>query len=251
MEVTEATAAPHTGARRVLVVDDAPDLTAIVEPVLEREGFAVRCVTSGAEAIESVTSWRPHVVVLDVGLPDMDGLEVCRRIRTISDVYIVMLSARAEEADRLIGLSAGSDDYVTKPFSARELVLRIQAMLRRPRGTEGGTGASPAGEAPRRPLQLGSLEVRPATREALVEGHPVELTKLEFDILLALASRPDQVLERSQLMDFGWGGEFTGTPHVLDVHVSNLRRKLGDGSGSSSRFVRSIRGVGYRIGSGA
>ena len=242
--------------RRVLVVDDAPDLTAIVEPVLAREGFAVRCVASGREALEAVGTWDPHVVVLDIGLPDMDGLEVCRQIRTMSDVYILMLSARSEEADRLIGLSAGSDDYVTKPFSARELVLRIQAMLRRPRGSEAilAAGASGNGNGDgdhgRATVHHGSLEVRPATREALIEGNLVDLTKLEFDILYALASRPEQVLERRQLIDLVWGDEFTGTPHVLDVHVSNLRRKLGDGSGTSSRYVRSIRGVGYRIGTG-
>jgi DNA-binding response OmpR family regulator len=171
-------------------------------------------------------------------LPKVDGIEACRRIRTFSDAYIVMLTARAEEVDKIVGLSIGADDYLTKPFSPRELVARIRAMLRRPRAAEAGT----------EPLRrFGDLTIDRAAREALRNGVPVELTRIEFDLLDALSESARLVLTRSQLLERVWGPSWFGDDHVVDVHIANLRRKLGDDP-RSPRYVRTVRGVGYRMG---
>jgi len=173
-------------------------------------------------------------------LPGVDGIEACRRIRAFSDAYIVMLTAKAEEVDKIVGLSVGADDYVTKPFSPRELVARIRAMLRRPRQ------AADVGEPVRR---FGDLTVDPAAREVLLDGRPVELTRLEFDLLDALSGSPRLVLTRSQLLERVWGPSWFGDDHVVDVHIANLRQKLGDDP-RSPRYIRTVRGVGYRMGTG-
>jgi DNA-binding response OmpR family regulator len=177
--------------------------------------------------------------VLDLMLPGLDGVEACRRIRQFSDAYIVMLTARADESDKIVGLSTGADDYVTKPFSPPELVARVRAMLRRPR-------ASAATAVPRR---VGKLEIDPAAREVRVAGEPVELTKLEFDLLDVLSAEPGVVFSRVQLLERVWGPGWFGDDHVVDVHLANLRRKLGDDA-LVQRYVRTVRGVGYRIGTG-
>lgn len=185
-------------------------------------------------------SQRPDVVVLDVMLPGMDGIEVCRRIRMFSDAYVVMLTARTEEIDRLIGLSVGADDYLGKPFSPRELVARIRAMLRRPRTPEGDV------QPPRR---FGALQIDPMAREVRLNGDVVNLTRTEFDVMDALSARPRMAFQRRQLLEKIWGEDWFGDDHVIEVHVANLRRKLDDDP-QSPRYIRTVRGVGYRMGVG-
>jgi DNA-binding response OmpR family regulator len=170
-------------------------------------------------------------------LPGIDGIEACRRIRTFSDAYIVMLTARVEEIDRIVGLSTGADDYVTKPFSAAELVARVRAMLRRPR-TGGSEGA--------RVRRFGPLTLDLAAREVRLDGQLVELTRLEFELLGALSERPRLVLSRRQLLERVWGPSWFGDEHVVDVHVANLRQKLADDP-RAPRFIRTVRGVGYAM----
>jgi len=235
------TAAPtDVNLPRVLVVDDEAPLARLVTTYLEGEGFEVQVTGDGSDAIQRARRWQPGVIVLDLGLPGADGLEVCRTVRTFSDCYIIMLTARVEEVDKLIGLSVGADDYITKPFSPRELVARVRAMLRRPR--EGGT---PQGEG----ALFGVLRIDPLGREVFVEGEQVALTRTEFDLLTALANRPSTAFSRSQLIETVWGPGWVGDEHLVDVHVGNLRRKLGD-SASASKFIKTVRGVGYRMGSG-
>ncbi len=226
---------------RALVVEDEPSLARLVASYLEHEGFEVATAGDGERAVEVAREWEPEVIVLDLMLPGVDGIEACRRIRTFSDAYVVMLTARAEEVDKLVGLAIGADDYVTKPFSARELVARIRAMLRRPR-------AAPAQAAPLR--RFGDLAVDPAAREVRRGDGLVELTRLEFDLLAALSERPRVVLSRQQLLERVWGQDWYGDDHVVDVHIANLRRKLGDDP-HAPRYVRTVRGVGYRMGPGA
>jgi DNA-binding response OmpR family regulator len=225
---------------RALVVDDEPPLVRLVRTYLEREGFEVAASGDGAEAVELARVLRPDVIVLDLMLPGLDGIEACRRIRAFSDAYIVMLTARAEELDKIVGLSTGADDYVTKPFSPGELVARIRAMLRRPRAAQGG-------DPPRR---FGDLLIDPAAREVTLAGTPVELTKLEFDLLEALSAQPRLVLSRSQLLERVWGTTWPGDEHLVEVHIANLRAKLGDVPGAA-RYIETVRGVGYRMGRGA
>jgi DNA-binding response OmpR family regulator len=230
-----------SGARpRALVVDDEAPLVDLVRSYLKREGFDVAAATDGETAVDLVRELDPEVVVLDLMLPGMDGIEACRRIRAISDAYVVMLTARAEDVDKIVGLSTGADDYVTKPFSPGELVARIRAMLRRPRG--GGVR-----DAVR---QFGALEIDPLAREVRVAGEPVQLTRTEFDLLAALSEEPRVVLSRRQLMERLWGPTWVGDEHAVDVHVGSIRRKLGDDP-AEPRFVLTVRGVGYRMGPGA
>ena len=224
-----------TGAR-ALVLDDARELRELVGMLLRREGFVVELAADGEEAIELAHTFAPEVIVLDIGLPGMDGVEVCRRLRTFTDAYIVMLTGREEEVDKLIGLSVGADDYVTKPFSPRELVARIRAMLRRPRVTS----------APAEIRRVGDLEIDMGAREVKVGGRVVELTRIEFDLLAALSERSRVTLTRGQLLERVWGPNWFGDDHVVDVHVSKLRQKLGDDA-RAPRHVRTVRGVGYRL----
>jgi DNA-binding response OmpR family regulator len=226
---------------RALVVDDEPPLVRLVSSYLERDGFQVQAAGDGQQAVELARTWGPEVIVLDLMLPWLDGIEACRQIRTFSDAYIVMLTARAEEVDKLVGLGVGADDYLTKPFSPRELVARIRAMLRRPRAAT--AVAAPAGPVRR----LGALEVDPAAREVRLAGAPVELTRLEFDLLEALSERPRMVLTRRQLLERVWGPEWVGDDHLVEVHIANLRRKLGDDP-RRPRHILTVRGVGYRMG---
>lgn len=232
-------------ARRVLVVDDERPLAALVAGYLERDGFEVTQAYDGPAAVEVARSLDPDVVVLDLGLPGMDGVEVCRRLRTFSECYVVMLTARSEEVDRLIGLSVGADDYVTKPFGNRELVARVHAMLRRPRG--GRPHAAPPEEPAR---TFGPLRVEPAGREAFLDDVPVPLTRTEFDVLETLSARPGLAFSRRQIIEAVWDTTWVGDEHLVDVHVGHLRRKLGDDA-AAPRFIRTVRGVGYRMGTGA
>jgi DNA-binding response OmpR family regulator len=236
-----ADATPHR--RRALVVEDERALADLVAGYLSREGFDVEVTGDGEEALGLARRLDPDVVVLDLGLPGVDGVEVCRRLRTYSDCYIVMLTARVEEVDKLIGLSVGADDYLTKPFSPRELVARIRAMLRRPRA------AAVHGSHDAAPFVVGDLIVDAPAREARLAGESVQLTRTEFDVLAALAARPNVVLSRAALLDAVWGGSRVGHEHLVDVHVLHLRQKLGD-TAERQRYIRSVRGVGYRIGAG-
>ncbi len=228
------------------MVDDEVPLARLVGGYLERDGFEVHVVHDGAAALDVLREVDPDVVVLDLGLPGVDGIEVCRRLREFSDCYVVMLTARSEEVDTLVGLAMGADDYVTKPFRPRELMARIQAMLRRPRG--GASGGSPDVEHPER-ITIGALRIDPVGREVTLDGEAVALTRTEFDVLTALASRPGMVFTRRQLIEAVWGPEWYGDEHLVDVHVLHVRQKLGD-TATEQRFVRTVRGVGYRMGTG-
>lgn len=228
-----------TALPRVLIVDDEAPLAQVIASYFERDGFPVATIGDGAAAVDKVRTWDPGVLVLDLGLPGLDGMEVCRKVRTFSDCYIIMLTARADEVHKLVGLSAGADDYMTKPFSPRELLARVRAMLRRPRHT-------PLPEL----TSFGALTMDAAAREVQVDGQPVDLTRTEFDVLAALAARPRSALSRRTLIDAVWGEGWVGDEHLVDVHVAHLRRKLGDDP-SSPRFVLTVRGVGYRMGPGS
>ncbi|MBI3690291.1 MAG: response regulator transcription factor [Mycolicibacterium aromaticivorans] len=244
-------AAPHDAdlGYRALVVDDEKPLAEVVASYLEREHFEVTVCLSGLEALDVARQVDPDVVVLDLGLPGIDGLEVCRQLRTFSDAYVVMLTARDTEVDTIVGLSVGADDYVTKPFSPRELVARIRAMLRRPRSVTApvAPAGEPHSESP--PRVFGPLSIDVASRQVFVDTKPISLTRTEFDILAALSSRPGVVWTRRHLIDEVWGEPWVGNDHLVDVHVGHLRRKLGDNP-AEPKFVLTVRGVGYRMGTG-
>ena len=221
---------------RILVVDDEPPIIELVRGYLTREGWEVTSALDGPAALDAAQAAAPDVVILDVMLPGLDGIEVCRQLRKFSDAYVLMLTARGEEVDRIVGLTIGADDYLVKPFSPRELVARIKALLRRPRRSAAEAVAAPASD----------LEVDEPRRLVRVDGSPVELTALEFDLLALLASDPGVVMRRSALLDRLWGPEFVADDHLVDVHVANIRRKLGDDP-ASPRFIETVRGVGYRL----
>ncbi len=226
-------AQPNPG--RILVVDDEAPILDLVRGYLERDGFEVDTAADGPAGLAAVRAGNPDVVVLDVMLPGIDGIEVCRQLRTFSNAYVLMLTARGEEIDRIVGLTVGADDYLVKPFSPRELVARVKALLRRPRAEARVAPATPAG-----------LDLDEPRRTVRVDGVPVELTALEFDLLAVLARDPGVVIRRQALLDRVWGPAFVADDHLVDVHVANLRRKLGDDS-ARPRFVETIRGVGYRL----
>ncbi len=238
------TSARSTGLR-ALVVDDEMALAEIVASYLVREHFDTRVAHDGAAAVAIARDHDPDVVVLDLGLPGMDGLEVCRQLRTFSDAYVVMLTARDNELDTIVGLSVGADDYVTKPFSSGELVARIRAMLRRPRAAPAAATATPDRPAP---LTFGPLRIDLAAREVFMGEEAVALTRTEFDLLAALSARPGTVLSRRQLLETVREGPWVGNEHLVDVHVGHVRRKLGDDA-AAPRFIVTVRGVGYRMGS--
>jgi DNA-binding response OmpR family regulator len=223
-------------------VDDAPELCLLLEPLLSREGFDVKIVGEGDGAVELARTFEPDVIILDLLLPGIDGLEACRRIRAFSDAYVVMVSAKDTEIDKVVGLSIGADDYVTKPFSPNELVARLRAMLRRPR--RAGRAVAYGGEVTTR--TFGPLTVDTATREVLVNGQIADLTRIEFDLLATLCSRPRLVFTRTQLLETVWGPNWYGDTHVVDVHMSNLRRKLSL-TDPATRFIHTVRGVGFRL----
>jgi DNA-binding response OmpR family regulator len=222
---------------RVLVVDDEPKIRQVVVAHLEAEGFRVAERSNGEEAVEAVRSFDPDVVVLDVMLPGIDGIETLRQIRTFSEVYVVMLTARAEEVDKLVGLSVGADDYITKPFSPRELVARVRAVMRRARGR----GAADADI-----LRFDGLQIDRSRRVVVAGTRDIELSALEFDLLVAIAESPGRVFTRRQLIDRVWGWDFFGDERVVDVHIRSLRATLGDDANDPS-IIGTVRGVGYRF----
>lgn len=204
---------------------------------LEAEGFATVEAADGEAALARAGESDPDLVVLDVGLPRLDGFEVLRRLRARSGVYVIMLTAKTEEVDRVVGLTLGADDYVTKPFSPRELVARIRAVLRRERdATEPEDGR----------LSFSGLVIDPGRREVWVDDAPVELTALEFDLLAALAAHPGWVFTRPQLLERVWGWDYYGSDRVVDVHVAAIRRALDDDP-VDARFIATVRGVGYKF----
>jgi DNA-binding response OmpR family regulator len=227
----------------VLVVEDTDEIRELVTTVLTKAGMDVRAVASGAACMEELRRRVPDVVVLDLGLPDADGTEVCRQIRAETQCYVLMLTARAEEVDLLIGLAVGADGYMAKPFSPRELVARVQAMLRFPRPVQSGAPETTPQESVRR---LAELEVDEDSREVRVDGAVVDLTRTEFDLLAALASRPGRVLQRETLLREVWQTDWEGNLRLVEAHMSNLRRKLV-AAGLHSPEIRTVRGVGYRL----
>ncbi len=237
---------PGAPNRRALVVDDEAPLTEIVGSYLRREGFEVHAARDGLEALALAETVDPDVVVLDVGLPGIDGFEVCRRLRMFSDAYVLVLTARDTEVDTVVGLSVGADDYLTKPFSPRELVARVQAMLRRPR-RQAADGQVAEDRTP--PRRIGALSIDVEGREVRLDDAEIDLTRTEFDLLDALSARPGKVLGRRQLIDIVWGDNWVGNDNIVDVHVGHLRRKLGEDP-AQPRFVTTVRGVGYRMGRG-
>ncbi|MBI4768904.1 MAG: response regulator transcription factor [Chloroflexi bacterium] len=222
--------------RKILVVDDELEIVKLVRAYLERAGFSVVAATDGQQALAVFRHERPNLVILDLNLPGMDGLDVCRALRRDSDVPIIMLTARLEEADRLIGLELGADDYVVKPFSPREIVARTRAVLRR---TEG---------EPVRPevITAGLVSLDMPRRIAAVADQPLDLTTMEFDLLAVLAAHPGQVFTRMQLLEQLQDHAFEGYERTMDAHVKNLRKKLGDNP-HDPRFIETVRGVGYRF----
>lgn len=227
-----------------MVVDDAPDIRELVASMLRKEGFDVIEAIDGTSALSALETDDPDLVVLDLTLPDLDGMEVCRQIRERSDCPIIMLTARSDEIDRVMGLRSGADDYVVKPFSPRELAARVDVVLRRSlagRSAQVGERVDPADDS----RTFGDLVIHPLAHEVEVRGEAVTLTRIEFDILDALSERPRMVHTRAVLRDRVWGPDWFGDDHVVDVHIANLRKKIDRGDGPSA--IRTVRGVGYRM----
>lgn len=222
-------------AQRVLVVDDEATVREVVSHYLERDGFCVRQARDGEEALRSLRAEAPALIVLDLMLPKISGEEFCRRVRAESNVPIIMLTARGRETDRLLGLELGADDYIVKPFSPRELVARVRAVLRR-------SGPGPADHT----LAVANLEIDPAARVVRRNGQPIELTAKEFDLLHFLARHPGQVFSREQLLETVWGWDFEGDPSTVTVHVRRLRVKIEDDV-QRPRLLRTVWSVGYKL----
>ena len=221
---------------KVLVVDDEVPLTGVVGSYLEREGFDVAVAHTGPDAVARARADSPVLIVLDIMLPGFDGIEACRQIRQFSDAYIIMLTARDEEMDKVLGLSMGADDYLVKPFSPRELIARVRAMLRRPR-------AAPDSDTTEL-FTIGTLTMDAQGRTLTLDGNEIELTRTEFDLLAAMMAHPRAVLTRRKLIDAVWGPGWYGDEHVVDVHIGHVREKIGDAA-AEPRFIRTVRGVGY------
>ena len=216
----------------ILVVDDEPNIADLVELYLRREGFRVVQAATGAAGLKAVSDHRPRLVVLDVGLPDIDGLEVCRRLRQSTSLPVIFLTARDTEVDRVLGLELGADDYVTKPFSPPELVARVKAVLRR---TEGGAQTAEV-------VQVGEVAIDVGRREVRVREQPIEFTTKEFDLLHFLAERAGLALSRQQILDGVWGHDWFGDARTVDVHIAQVRKKV-DGAAK----ITTVRGIGYRL----
>jgi DNA-binding response OmpR family regulator len=218
---------------KILLVDDEQSILNLVEAYLKPEGYEVQTAMDGDAALDKARAFKPDIIVLDIMLPVRDGIEVLTTLRRESNVYVIMLTAKTEETDRVVGLSVGADDYLTKPFSPRELVARIKAALRRMQQLvpEGG-----------KVLAFDHLRVDAGSRQVWVDDKSIDLTAIEFDLLKVLAQHRGQVLSREQLLEKVWGGEYFGDFRVVDVHLGHLRQKLGDRS-----FIQTVRGIGYRF----
>jgi two-component system, OmpR family, alkaline phosphatase synthesis response regulator PhoP len=220
----------------ILVADDNPEILRLTRDVLEHAGFSVITATDGRSALQRARGEHPDLIVLDLGLPDLDGLDVARSLRRDSTIPIIMLTARADESDTLVGLELGADDYVTKPFSPKELVARIRAVLRR----------SDSASAPADHLRVGELELDVPRMATFVSGRRVELTPTEFQILAVMARQPGRVFTRSQLLDAVHGVAFESYERAIDAHVKNIRHKL-EPNPREPRFLQTVFGVGYRV----
>jgi DNA-binding response OmpR family regulator len=230
---------------RALVVDDAPENRMLVSALLIQQGFDVEQAADGEAAVRAAEARDVDLIVLDIGLPDINGVEVCRRVRSFSDAYVLMLTSQDTELDKVVGFEAGADDYVTKPFSAAELVGRLKAILRRAQRAHKIAAAS----EPVAVRDFGALTLDPLAREVALDGETLELTRIEFDLLDTLTAEPRVAFTRAQLLARVWGPNWFGDDHLVDVHVSNLRRKLADDPRAPD-FVATVRGVGYRMGPG-
>jgi two-component system alkaline phosphatase synthesis response regulator PhoP len=219
---------------KILVIDDEPSIIKLVEAYLKPEGYEIHTALDGPSGLKAAHAFKPDLVVLDIMLPGMDGIELLSRLRRESDVYVILLTARTEETDKIVGLTVGADDYVTKPFSPRELTARVKAALRR---IQTGTAARYAMTV----LAFRHVRIDAGARQVRVDDHPVELTAIEFDLLKALAENRGRVLTREQLLEKVWGGEYFGETRVVDVHFGHIRQKLGGG------YIVTVRGVGYRF----
>ncbi len=220
---------------KILVIDDEPSITKLVSAYLQPEGYEVHVAADGPSGLKAARAFKPDIVILDVMLPGMDGIELLSRLRRESDVYVILLTARTEETDKIVGLSVGADDYVTKPFSPRELAARVKAALRR-------LNAGGAAGSERDVLSFRRLRMDAAARTVAVDDRPVELTAIEFNLLKALAENRGRALSREQLLEKVWGGEYFGEMRVVDVHLGHIRQKLG-----RDDLIATVRGVGYRF----
>jgi DNA-binding response OmpR family regulator len=225
-------------ANRILVVDDARIVTEVVERYLRLEGYEARVAEDGAQALKIAREWHPNLVVLDLMLPEIDGLEVCRQLRHDGSVPIIMLTAKGEETDRIVGLELGADDYIAKPFSPRELVARVKSVLRR---TMDGAGQQIDGL-----LRYGDLAIDPMAREVSMRGHRINLTAKEFDLLYFFASHPSQVFTREQLMNQVWDYSYSAEYGTITVHIRRLRVKI-EADPLKPRYIKTLWGVGYKF----
>jgi DNA-binding response OmpR family regulator len=217
----------------ILVVDDEQNIIELARMYLEQDGFRVEAANTGKAALDKIKLVDPALMVLDLMLPEMDGWEVCRRVRANSDLPIIMLTARDEDIDKIVGLEIGADDYLTKPFNPRELVARVKAILRR----------SDRASSPTKVVRIGDLTIDPARREVLVAGQPIDLRTKEFDCLLTLAENKGFVLSREKLLELAWGYDFAGQTRTVDVHVAHLRKKISH----STAQIETVTGVGYKL----
>jgi len=222
---------------KVLLVDDEQSIVDLVTAYLRQEGYQVVTAMDGPAGLKAARTFKPDLIVLDIMLPGMDGIELLTRLRRESDVYVIMLSAKSEELDKIVGLSVGADDYMTKPFSPRELVARIKAALRRLQ-----SGAAQGGAAAAAVVASRRVRVDSGRRRVWMDDQPVELTAIEFDLLKTLVEHRGMVLSREQLLERVWGYDFYGETRVIDVHIGHIRQKLGDG-----RLIATVRGMGYRF----
>jgi DNA-binding response OmpR family regulator len=220
-----------------MVVDDDRNIVQLVRMYLEKDGYQVSVAYDGTEALEVARAFKPDLIVLDIMLPNVDGHEVCKRLRWESDVPIIMLTARTSESDKLIGLDLGADDYVTKPFSPRELLARIRAVLRRAPGSDELNGPEE--------VNVGPLTIYPRRRQAVIEERPIQLTPTEFNLLKVMAGAPGQVFTRAQLIERAFGYDFEGFERNVDVHITSLRRKLD--AGSRGKLIKTVYGLGYKL----
>jgi two-component system alkaline phosphatase synthesis response regulator PhoP len=226
----------------ILVVEDDVPIVELITKYLTAEGYVVHAAYDGPTALKQARALKPDLIVLDVMLPGIDGFEVCRRIQQELDVYVLMLTARAEEMDKVVGLSVGADDYLTKPFSPRELVARVKAILRRHHKRDAREDATPE----RQSLRLDNIVINPDSREVSYRDKPVELTQREFELLYTLAEQPGRVFSRDQLLERVWGHDFAGIDRVVDVTIGILRRKLEDDPADPA-LIQTVRGIGYKL----
>ena len=224
----------------MLVVEDEVELATVVASYFEHEGYLVEKAFDGPSAVEKARNGKPELIVLDLMLPGFDGIEVCRQVRTFSDAYILMLTARDDEVDKIVGFAVGADDYLVKPFSPRELIARTNAILRRPRSQGSKSVLSTQSDQ----LHFGKLTIDSAARIVKVVDIVVDLTRTEFDLLETMAENPKNAFSRRQLLELVWGGDWYGEIHVVDVHVGHLRKKLVN-AGMAEEIIRTVRGIGY------